>query len=473
MSRKVDVVILGAGSAGLSAWKEVKKKTQSVIMINKGPYGTTCARVGCMPSKILIQVANDFHRRHKFSGVGINGSQELSVDLVKVMQHVRKLRDRFVGGVKKGGYTELGEDRNIQGHAKILSPNLVEVNGETIEAKSIIIGTGTKPIILKQWQSFASKVLTSDNFFELEKLPSSIAVMGMGVIGLELGQALSRLGVKVTLIGLDERVGGLSDPDVYKYALEGFKEEFPVWVGKKTDIEELPGGGFKVSCDDNSGEFEAVFAAIGRSPNIENLGLENLGVPLGGNGLPEFDLTTSQIGDLPVYIAGDINGYRPLLHEASDEGLIAGYNAVRDGVQCFKRRTPIAVTFSSPNLAVVGKSFAELEGTDFEVGTASYEGQGRALAMLNNRGVLKLYGDPKTCRLLGAEMIAPSGEHLAHLLAWAIQNEMKIPEILQMPFYHPVIEEGLRSALRDLNSKIASPCSEAELAMCGTESAEV
>ena len=122
MEKKVRVAIIGAGSAGLSAWREVKKHTEDYVMINAGPYGTTCARVGCMPSKVLIQAADDFHRRKVFATQGIHGAESLRVDIPQVLAHVRSLRDRFVGGVLKGGYKEIGE-RNIEGFATFVDPD--------------------------------------------------------------------------------------------------------------------------------------------------------------------------------------------------------------------------------------------------------------------------------------------------------------------------------------------------------------
>jgi dihydrolipoamide dehydrogenase len=157
---------------------------------------------------------------------------------------------------------------------------------------------------------------------------------------------------------------------------------------------------------------------------------------------------------LPIYVAGDSSGLRPLLHEAVDEGVIAGYNSVHRRTRRFERRVPISITFSEPNLAMVGKSFAELERERFVTGEASFETQARALIMAENYGLLHVYAGARDGRFLGAEMIGPAGEHLAHLMAWALQQELTIFDMLRMPFYHPTVEEGLRAALRDAAGKI-------------------
>ena len=176
-----------------------------------------------------------------------------------------------------------------------------------------------------------------------------------------------------------------------------------------------------------------------------------------------------QVGNLPIFLAGDGNAARPVLHEAADEGRIAGFNSIQDQPHCFKRRATLHIVFSDPTVAIVGSSFADLQNQDMQdiaIGTVRFAKQGRARVMAENRGILRVYGNKQTGQLLGAELAAPRGEHLAHLLAWAIQQEMSVFEMLQLPFYHPVIEEGLRTALRDLSKQVQAPRPTFELTMC-------
>jgi glutaredoxin len=186
--KKVDVAIIGAGTAGLSARREVEKITNSYVVIDDGPLGTTCARVGCMPSKVLIQVADDFHRRGKLSEEGILGGEKLTVDSKQVMKHVRKLRDRFVRSVLQG-HESWRAEHLIRGRATFTSKNTLKVGEETIEAKSIIIGSGSRPIIPPAWQKYKKYLIDTDQFFELEDLPKEIGLVGLGVIGIELGSS--------------------------------------------------------------------------------------------------------------------------------------------------------------------------------------------------------------------------------------------------------------------------------------------
>jgi dihydrolipoamide dehydrogenase len=171
--------------------------------------------------------------------------------------------------------------------------------------------------------------------------------------------------------------------------------------------------------------------------------------------VPVFDRLTMQCGRHPIFIAGDANDDLPLLHEAADEGRIAGENAARfPDVRAAARRTPLAVVFSDPQLAVVGARHGDLEQGTFVTGAVSFEDQGRSRVMLRNVGLLHLYADAASGRLLGAEMIGPDAEHIGHLLAWSIQAGLTVESALAMPFYHPVVEEGLRTALRDASAQL-------------------
>jgi dihydrolipoamide dehydrogenase len=158
MTREVDVAILGAGSAGLFAMSQVKRKTDNFVLINGGELGTTCARVGCMPSKVLIQVAEDYHRKSIFDREGIDGAEELSLDVPASMEHVQDLRDVFVDRTL-GVTDDLDEKHLIDGYAKFISNDTVEVNGEQIKAKSIVIATGSTPIVPEAWQSFSDDII--------------------------------------------------------------------------------------------------------------------------------------------------------------------------------------------------------------------------------------------------------------------------------------------------------------------------
>lgn len=465
MTRHVDVAIIGAGSAGLSALGEVRKKTDNFIIINSGPYGTSCARVACMPTKALIEAARACHTRHLLNHLGVGGVANLTIDKAKILEHVKTMRDGFTSGTKKT--TEKLGDKSIAGHARFRDPHTLEVEGELIKADKTIIASGSRPVFPDKWRQFGDRVITTEDLFYMDDLPQSMAVFGMGPAGLELAQALARLGIAITAVGRNKFIGGLTDPEVNSRAVEAIGQEMALHLGNSADIAEGPNKKLKVTFGDNEVLVDMVLDAAGRIPNIDQLGVENFGVTLNDKGMPPYDPKTMQVADLPIFIAGDVNNDRPLLHEAIDEGHIAGYNAVRDEAACFARRVPLAITFSEPEIVRVGKGYAELDGkADFVAGEYDFSQQSRARMSNTNKGYVRVYAERESGLLLGAEMAAPGAEHLGHFLALALQNAMSVHDLLITPVYHPVFEEGFRTALRDLGKKISQEFTERDLLLC-------
>lgn len=460
--KSVDVVILGGGTAGLSALREVRKKTENFVIINEGPWGTTCARVGCMPSKAMIEAANAFHLRVKMESFGIRGADQLRIDLPAVLDRVRSLRDDFVKGTTKA--TADLDQRAISGRARFLEADEVLVNDCRIRAKAIIIATGSCPALPDSWQRFEHRILTSEYLFEQQDLPSRIAVIGLGPIGAELGQAFSRLGVQVDGFTRSGRVAGITDPKVLDTFVELLQAEFPIHRDTSVELVE-DDDGFRVVSGDDQFPTDKVLVAIGRRPNIDGLGLEKIGIPLDSEGSLPFDPQTMQVADLPIFFAGDVNGRAPILHEASDDGHIAGRNALISDPQCHQRRTRLSIVFTDPNVAVIGQRYSDLNQSDAVVGEVRFDRQGRARTAERNKGLLRVYAQKSSGQLLGCELCAPGGEHLAHLLALAIQQQLSVQDLLRMPFYHPVLEEGLRTALRHLASQLPETHS-SDLACC-------
>lgn len=454
--RKVKYAIIGAGTVGLTALSIIKKQTDDYVLIQSGAFGTTCARVGCMPSKALIHAANHFYHAQHSGAVGVQGLDRLSIDHHFVMQRVRRFRDRFVGGIQSATTADLPEKNLILGHARFVSANCLEVNGEKIEAERVIIGTGSRPIVPDAWREIlGERLLTSDTIFELDTLPKRVAVIGLGVIGLELGQALSRLGVEVMGFEAADTLAGLRYPNASVKLANLMAREFPVHLGQAVDLEKTTDS-VSVVLGEQRFEVDAVLVTIGRRANIDQLGLENLGVALDPKGMPSFNPQTMQIAHLPVFIAGDASGYRPILHEAGDEGKIATLNAIAfPAVEATPRKTPLGISFIEPGVAFFGVRYDALNlvesvSAEFDL----YCNNGRAIVMDQDFGLICLFADKQTGQLLGGELVMPQAEHIAHLLAWCVQQQMTVEQILTMPFYHPVLEEAVESTLKMLRDKL-------------------
>ncbi|RZL02229.1 MAG: dihydrolipoyl dehydrogenase [Rubrivivax sp.] len=458
---QADVAIIGFGSAGMSAYRAASDHTKRIVVIQAGPLGTTCARVGCMPSKLLIAAADSAHAIAQAPLFGVHAGP-VRVDGEAVMRRVRAERDRFVGFVLDTVKAWPAEQR-LQGHARFVSPHELVVDDHThVTAARVVIATGSSPSIPPGWrEALGDRLITNEELFDWTTLPESLAVVGGGVVGLELAQALTRLGVRVKLFSKGPKLGPLTDPAVSAEVLGILSSEMSVTtLAEVTQVQrqgEQAQLRYRVQGTEHAETFDQVLVASGRHPNLSSLNLAATGVVLNDKGLPAFDIETGQIGDSHLFIAGDVSNAHPLLHEAADDGKIAGDNAGRfPDVRVHPRRAPLAVVFTDPQMMIAGASFQSLQasGQEFEVGAVHFDDQGRSRVSGQNRGLLHVYGERHTGRFLGAEMVGPAAEHIAHLLSWSVQHHLTVQQMLDSPFYHPVIEEGVRTALRELNRRL-------------------
>ena len=470
VTRNVSVAVIGAGTAGQNAFRQASKIHDDIVIINDGFWTTTCIQVGCMPSKLLIAAAERAHDAKSSAKFGVHAA--VQIDGKQVMQRVRDERDHFASYIKKQveGWPD---DKKIDGRAHINKQGLIEVNDELIEAEQIIIATGSSPFIPDGWtDKLGDTILTSDSVFELTDLPKSMAVVGAGAIGLEIAQALTRLGVDVTLFNRVKRVAGLKDDDINNKAIDCLSGELTMHlgseinnVGTQTNAEHKTAF---IDYEDSAGESkqwqgEYVLVATGRRNNIKQLGVENLGVELDDKNRPkDLSKKTGKIGDSNVYIVGDANAHIPLLHVASDEGYSAGSMVCENEENAYIRppATPFSIVFCSPQIVNVGMSLPEIQqdsNLEYVIGSVSFDNQGRSRVMGVNCGLLHIYGCKKTDKILGASMIGPDAEYIGHILASAITNDLSVKDMLDTPFYHPTILEGLRTALRDVQHKMEIP----------------
>lgn len=448
-----DIIILGAGTAGMAAYKEAIKSTDNILIINDGPWDTTCARVGCMPSKVLIASANRAHNAKNSVNLGLKIKS--SIDTSEVMTHVQQLRDRFTKATIKD-VNSWNKQHKISGKAHFLDAQTIEVNNKKYQAKSFIIAVGSRPTVNQDWQDeLGSLYLTSDQIFELPQLPKRLAVIGSGVIAIELAQAMQRLGVETTIFARSKKVGSLTSPNLQALAQETLSEELDF------KFKTLPNGvkkfrsKVKIQYSEQSTEktliADYLLSATGRTSNLDTLSLEKINPKFEDLKKLPVNSITKQLETYPIFIVGDAFTSTPIQHEAAFEGRVAVKNCLSyPDIPETKKLTPLGIMFSSPEMASIGQTYKSLsdEGHDFITGTVSYEKQGRAIVNGENVGAVEVYVDPKSRKLIGAELLMYSAEHIAHLLNWAVQNELTIDEILENPFYHPTIEEGIRTALK-------------------------
>jgi dihydrolipoamide dehydrogenase len=458
--RKVDVVILGMATAGLNAYRAAKKADASAVIVDKGPLGTTCARVGCMPSKVLISAADAYHHCYQAQEFGFELMGDVAIHGERVMKRVQQMRDEFVAGVLRN-IEVIPERDKLIGSAQFLDSHTVCIDDHTqVEGKAIVIATGGETFIPPVLKPAEERLLTNEEIFELQTIPESLFVVGMGFIGMELGQAFSRLGTRVILLDLIRVVSGLTDPVVLEAAFDIFQRELKLHAPAHIIAVKKVKDGLQITYETENGQSQReiaqyILCAAGRPPQIRGLNLEKTGLPLDNHGLPPFDFETGQCAKSHIFMAGDVTGEKQSLHEAIDEGKIAGTNAARyPDVTSFKRKTPFAVVYTDPQIVIFGKRFKDFgeQGPAF-VGTIDYDIQDRSRILNVNRGLGHLYID-KAGTLLGGELIGPRVEHTGHLLAWCAQQGLTVNEMLDMPFYHPSFEEGIKDALVELQNEI-------------------
>ncbi|MBW4330329.1 dihydrolipoyl dehydrogenase [Stakelama sp. CBK3Z-3] len=443
-----DVAVIGAGTAGLAAERAARANGASTLLIDPEFIGTLCANYGCMPSKLLIAAAR---ARHQVDQAGLFGIDvgSVAVDDAALLNRVRSERDRFAA-LTRDSIETLPDGICIKSHARFTGPDtLVLDDGRTVKAGAIVIATGSGAALPAPFDMLGDRALTNRSVFEIETLPDSLGVVGSGSIGLELAQAFARLGVKVTLLDKAERMGNVRCARVHGALRKIMERDMAVHLGVDVDAECAQSGVRLTWSGKETGEalVDRVLVAVGRPPTLEGLWLEKAGIACDDSGVPCHDRATMRCGDSAIFLAGDVAADFPLLHEASHDGAIAGRNAAALPAEIrTERYVSFAITFTDPPLVSIGKS----EEHGAVTGTTSFDDQGRARVEGRDEGALTLYAAAPHGTLIGADLIAPAGEHLGHILAWAIQHKMTATQLLQMPFYHPTIEEGLKKALRTI-----------------------
>lgn len=439
-----DVAIIGAGTAGLAAERAARREGARTLLIDDGFAGTLCATTGCMPSKLLIAAA----RAHagldqaRLMGIDIPSAR---VDGRRVMERLRAERDRFAAGVRKD-IADLPDGTCIDSRARFAAPGRLELrDGRQVAARAVVIATGSLPVVPEPYRDLGPRVLTNDSVFELKDLPRSMAVIGAGPLGAELAQAFARLGVRVALFDQGDRLAKIRCDKVHQAFRDLYARDVALHLGCAPQPSAREDG-VRLAWQDRHEDFDCVLVATGRAPALESLNLMASGVSLDDKGVPRFERDTLQCGDSAVFLAGDADADAPVLHEASLEGAIAGRNAARYPNVTPAERPPLfTLTFTDPPVAAIGAAPDDCALNGF----ADYADQGRARVEARAGGILRLGADDQG-RLTGADLAVPGGDHLAHLLVAAVMNGNTARDMLDIPFYHPTLEEGLKPALRQI-----------------------
>ncbi|MBP9942292.1 MAG: dihydrolipoyl dehydrogenase [Comamonas sp.] len=458
----VDVAVIGAGTAGMHAFSTAHRAGADTVLIDQGPLGTSCARVGCMPSKAVLHAGKRWSTLQSLLPQGASAQLPAGhTTPQQLWQEALTVRDELVDGNVRNVHQLAGE-RLLQASARFVAPDTLALSdGRKVQARAFVVATGSEAVRPAGLQAeLGQALITTDELFYLPQLPRSVAVMGLGAIGLEMGLALSRLGVQVAAAGRSPVLAKIADPEVAQAASHYFSQQLPLALSEAQITVHRDGEGVLMQAGPLRHRAQYLLAALGRKPRWQGLDIAQAGVQLDDKGRPHLDANSLRCAGSQVFVAGDVSAQRALMHEAGHEGTLAAQQALRalgDGdwknLPERHRTVPMSIVFSDPDIAEVGARFDQLP-QDVVIGTVRGSGSGRSKLMQAPHHILRLYAQRSSGRLLGASLMCAGGEHLAHQLAWAVQREETVHSMLQLPYYHPTMEEMIDTALRDMRRSL-------------------
>jgi pyruvate/2-oxoglutarate dehydrogenase complex dihydrolipoamide dehydrogenase (E3) component/uncharacterized membrane protein YdjX (TVP38/TMEM64 family) len=449
-SFEANMVVIGAGSAGLVSSIVAAGAKAKVILIEKHKMGGDCLNTGCVPSKALIRSARivDYIKRGQDFGIDDAAGQ---VNFAKVMERVKRVITTIEPHDSVERFTGLGVEC-VSGDAKIVSPWEVEVGGRSITTRAIVIATGARPFVPPIPGLSDIDFLTSDTLWDIRELPKRLLVLGAGPIGCELAQSFARLGSQVTLIDQAPRIMPREDADVVEVVSARFKKDGVRVLTdcKAQEFSRVDGGGVLTALTSEGSleiPFDKVLVAIGRKANVEGFGLEELGVEVEARGTLQLNEYLQTVYP-NIYACGDVAGPYQFTHMASFQAWYATLNALLGEFKKFRVEYKVVpwATFTDPEVARVGLSEQEAIDQDipFEVTRYGIDDLDRAIADEEAHGFVKVLTEPGSDRILGATIV---GYHAAELLAefvLAMTHGLGLKKIAATTHIYPTLSEANR-----------------------------
>lgn len=468
MSKSYDVVVIGAGPAGYVAAIRASQHGKTVACIDewknkdgKNAFGGTCLNAGCIPSKALLESSELFHRaRHEFKKHGIK-TGEVELDLAAMQKRRAGIVRQLTGGV--AGLFKANKIDGLVGHGKLLSGKQVEftsVDGdvETIEAKAVILASGSAPIELGIAAFDDDKIVDSWGALEFDEVPPRLGVVGAGVIGLELGSVWSRLGSDVTVLEAMDELLFMADRDVAKVVAKDFKQQgLDIKLGAKVAATKLGKNGVEVAYDDKNGsqviEVDKLIVAVGRRPHTDNLFSDDAGIQLDERGFIVVDdeCRTRVKG---VYAVGDCVRGPMLAHKGSEEGVMVADLIAGEIAEVNYNVIP-SVIYTAPEVAWVGKTEAEVKdsGQAYKTGSFPFSASGRAKAMEQTSGMVKIISSKDDDEILGVHIVGPMAGELISEAVLAMEFSASTEDIQRTIHAHPSLAEAVHEASLAVDNK--------------------
>lgn len=447
-----NLVVIGAGSAGLVASLIGATVRAKVALIEKAKMGGDCLNTGCVPSKALIRSAKilSYAKRHKEFGFQ---SGHLEFEFSDIMERVNRIIKKIEPHDSTERYTELGVDC-IEGKARLTSPYTIDVDGREITTRSIVLATGASPFVPPITGLDKIDYLTSDNMWSIRTLPEKLVVLGGGPIGCEMTQTFSRFGSQVTQVEMSDRIMGREDRDVSELIKKKFVSEGVRVLTSHKAKEIVSGNGGKVLICEHNGsdvriEFDQILVAVGRAPNSAGYGLEDVGVSIAKRGNIEVN-SFLQTNFPNILCAGDVAGPYQFTHTASHQAWYASVNALFGKFKKFKVDYSVIpwATFTDPEVARVGMNEQEAlsENIDFETTLYHFDELDRAITESEDQGFVKILTKAGTDKILGVTIV---GDHAGDLIAeyiFAMKNNLGLNKILGTIHIYPTLAEANKLA---------------------------
>ena len=461
-----DVVVIGSGPAGYVAAiraSQLGLKTicveESINEDGKLNLGGTCLNVGCIPSKALLDSSHRFYEANKnLAEHGID-IKDMKLNLSAMMKRKDEIVTKLTGGIT--GLFSANKVESISGRGKVLSKNQVEVvksdgSAEVIDAKNIIIASGSSPIEIPA-AKFGENIVDSTGALSFEKVPKSLGIVGAGIIGLELGSVWSRLGSKVTVIEAMDTFLPMADPDIAKDSMKEFKKQgLDIKLNSKLTAAKELKNSVKVTYNDSGNnveaEFDKLIVAVGRKPNSSNVLSEKLDIKL-DNGFIEVDKFCQTSID-SIWAIGDVVRGPMLAHKGSEEGIMVAERIAEKHAEVNYDLVP-SVIYSHPEIAWVGKNETELksEKIEYKVGKFPFAASGRALAVDQSVGFVKVLSDTKTDTILGVHVFGPAAAEIVQQALISMEFSASAEDIALTMFSHPTVSEAFHEAALASNNQ--------------------
>ena len=460
-----DVVIVGSGPGGyVSAIRCAQLGFKTAIIEKYSTLGGTCLNVGCIPSKAMLASSHHFEELQHFADHGIEVSGEVKVNLEKMIARKQGVVDQTVGGInflmnknKIAVYEGLGSFEDAT-HVKVTK---ADGTLEVLEAKNIIIATGSKPANLPFIKLDKERIITSTEALKLPEVPKHLVIIGGGVIGIELGQVYLRLGAQVSVIEYMDRIIPGMDASLSKELTKVLKKQgMKFYVSHKVKSVERSGNSVTVQAENAKGETISLegdysLVSVGRRPYTDGLSVEKAGVQLTDRGMVEVN-EHLQTNIANIYAIGDVVKGPMLAHKASEEGVLVAEIIAGQKPHINYNLIP-GVVYTWPEVAAVGKTEEQLKeaGIEYKAGSFPFKALGRARASSDLDGFIKILADAKTDEVLGVHMI---GARCADIIAEAVvamEFRASAEDISRMSHAHPTFAEAMKEAALAATDNIA------------------